>query len=118
MIRGHVALIRLLRGYMEGSNLPWSGVEFNYERDEDGREIYDDHRAEIAFPCAGKRVEVVIIAPSDDRDAAGECLPLGKLAGRIDGGQVIKGPIDQSTWDQIVKMIRSETDAGLRIACA
>lgn len=106
MIRGHIALVRLLRAFMETSNLPWARVEFKNDKDDEGRAIYDPQRAEIAFRHRGKRVEVVIVAPSEERDH--DPLPLGRLAARIDESEVIKGPIDQATWDLIAAAINRE----------
>lgn len=111
MIRGHIALIRLLRAYMEGSLLPWGEVTFKNDHDDDGRVLYDAHRAEIAFTHRGTPVEVVIIAPSDERIEGAESLPLGRLAARIANDHVVKGPIDQTTWDRIVHAIHCETVA-------
>lgn len=107
MIRGHIALVRQLRAFMETSCLPWGQVKFRYDEDDDGRPIYDPRRAEMSFHHNGKSVDVVIVAPSDDRSEI-DPLPLGKLAARIDG-LVIKGPIDQVTWDRIVTAINADS---------
>lgn len=106
MIRGHVALVRQLRAFMENSNLPWQRVSWDYDTDEDGRTVYTDDRAEMHFPMHDSVARVAIFAPTADVDA-GERLPLGRLACQYKG-QVVKGPIDQRTWDQIVEMINRE----------
>lgn len=102
MIRGHVALVRLLQAFMEGSMLPWGKVRFINDKDEDGRIIYDDRQVEIAFDAGGQTVEVVIRAPSEERVEDVDPLPLGRLAARFADGTVIKGPIDQAVWERIV----------------
>lgn len=107
MIHGHIALVRQLRSFMETSCLPWGQVRFHYDHDDEERPIYDDRRAEMSFGHNGKDIEVVIQAPSDEKHEGTECLPLGKLAARVGGNTVIKGPIDQVTWDQIVAAINS-----------
>lgn len=104
MIRGHVALLRQLRSFMESSGLPWSIVELRHERNEDGRILTDDTRAEISFPYHGQIVDVVIYAPSTDKVDGVESFPLGKLAARTDDG-IVKGPIDPATWNQILEMV-------------
>ena len=110
MIRGHIALVRILRGFMEGSRLPWSAVKFRYEQNDDMRNIYDAGRAEMSFPYRGQEFEVVIYAPTDDPWAT-ERWPLGRIACRcVDDGEVIKGVLDQSTWDQIEAMIFRKVD--------
>jgi|SRR5271166_2267509 len=106
MIRGHIALIRQLRAFMETSALPWADVKFKTEIGEDGRAIYDDARAEISFRHHDKAIDVYIVAPSPDQHDGVQGHPLGMLAGRCDD-EVIKGPIDQSTWDAIVKLINN-----------
>lgn len=95
MIRGHVALIRQLQSFMETSGLPWTGVQFKEQEDE---------RLEVAFVHNGKPVDIYLIAPTPERRDGAENFPLGKLAGRC-GEQVVKGPLDQSTWDRIVRLI-------------
>lgn len=104
MIRGHVALIRQLRCFMETSGLPWTAVKFITDHDEDGRPFFDDDRAEISFRHHGKDVGIYVVAPSSDRIEGKENLPLGKLAGRVED-RVVKGPLDQATWDSIIKLI-------------
>lgn len=108
MIRGHVALIRQLRAFMEGSALPWTQVKFNTAHDDDGRPFYDDHRCEVSFLHHGTRVNIVIFAPSTERIEGVEPLPNGRLAARC-GNEVIRGPIDTATWDAIMKLINQET---------
>lgn len=113
MIRGHVALVRHLRAFMETSGLPWLQAHFKYEQDDDGRPIYERDRAEMSFAHNGKSVDVVIYAPSEDANH-GEKLPLGKLAVRVDGVVMVKGPIDPVTWDRIVAAINADQ---VQIAC-
>jgi hypothetical protein len=107
MISGHVALVRKLRSFMEESGLPWHGVHFVRERNDDGNIVMDDRRLDIWFPYENQKVDVYIIAPgeTDPHCEVQELLPNGKLAARKDGA-VVKGPIDQSTWDDILKLIR------------
>ena len=104
MIRGHVALVRHLREFMERSGLPWGAVEFKYEIDEDGRPKLDDGRAEMAFSHRGRNIEIAIFAPAEVVVRGQEPLPLGRLSARC-RGQLVKGPIDQTTWDRIVALI-------------
>lgn len=111
MINGHLALVRLLRDFMERSCLPWGETRFKYDKDEDGCVILDDQCAEFSFPHYGRPVDVMIEAPSDGTDAV-EKLPLGKLAARY-GQRVVKGPIDQATWDKIVDMIHAKEAANV-----
>jgi hypothetical protein len=50
-------------------------------------------------------VFVQIVAPAADQDDRfqGQVLPLGQLSAYLDGrGPVIKGPIAQRTWDEII----------------
>jgi hypothetical protein len=108
MIHGHIALVRQLRAFMETSVLPWGNVRFRYDHDDEERPIYDDHRAEMSFRHNGKDIDVVIFAPSDQKTEGAESLPLGRLAARVDG-EVIKGPIDQTVWDQIAAEINKES---------
>lgn len=110
MIHGHIALVRLLRDFMERSQLPWANAEFRYDKDDEGRLILDERRAELSFALGGHSVDVVIHAPSDDASDGMERLPLGKLAARC-GDRVVKGPIDQVTWDTIVTMIQTNAEA-------
>ena len=107
MIRGHIALVRQLRNFVEGCGLSWKEVTLRHERDEEGYILRDDDRQEIAFKSNGKFIEVAIFAPSLDethRPDGINILPLGKLSARIDG-HVIKGPLDQATWDIIRQAI-------------
>lgn len=104
MIRGHVALIRLLRSFVETSGIPWSDVTLQLEHDEDGRIVTDDTCAQISFSYHGHDVDVVIHAPSPDKIDGVELMALGKLAARCEG-KVIKGPIDPSTWNTILQTI-------------
>lgn len=60
MIRGHIALIRQLRHFVEDSGLPWRDVTLRHERDDDGYILRDDDKAEVAFHANGKFVEVAI----------------------------------------------------------
>jgi hypothetical protein len=108
LIHGHIALVRLLRSFMETSCLPWGEAHFVYDRDDEDRPIYDDRRAEMLFAHNGRDVEVMIVAPSDEKTEGVETFPLGKLAARIGRNTVIKGPIDQSTWDEIVAALNSD----------
>jgi hypothetical protein len=101
MIRLHVAMARQLRAFMEGSGISWS--EVTVEHGEAGR--VDCH-----FRFGNKLVEVYVIPPSQDpaHRLSGEPLPHGRLAGRVDGGPAISGPIDPATWAQIDRQMRSE----------
>jgi len=110
MIRGHTALVRQLRAFMEASNLPWGDVHFAYDRDDDGRLILDDQRLEVSFTYDGQRCDVVIFAPSQNAIDGVEPLPLGRLAARCNH-RMVRGPIDQTTWDHIVSLIKSTADA-------
>ena len=107
MIRGHVALVRQLRSFMEMSGLPWTAVRFRYDHDEDGRPYLDNNRIEISFQYRGHQCDVVILSPTEEPIEGVEHMPLGRIAGRC-GTRVVKGPIDQSTWDDIVRMINEE----------
>jgi hypothetical protein len=107
MIHGHIALVRQLRSFMETSCLPWGQAHFHYDMNDEDRPIYDDGRAEMSFQHNGKNIDVVIWAPSHEKAEGAESLPLGKLAARFDGN-LIKGPIDQTTWDEIVAAINSD----------
>jgi hypothetical protein len=107
VIRRHVALVRQLQAFMEGSALPWGAVVFKYDKDDDGKPIYEPGRAEMSFTHRGRKVEVVIMSPSEER---GENeLPLGRLAARFEDGEIIKGPIDQAVWDRIVSALESKS---------
>lgn len=107
LIRGYIALRRQLRSFAESCNVAWRDVTERHERDEEGYIIRDDDRAEMAFYCNGKQVEVAIFAPSKDKDHRPDgvnVLPLGKLSACIDG-QIIKGPLDQATFESIKRAI-------------
>ena len=107
MIRGHIALIRQLRHFVEDSGFPWRDVTLRHDKDEEGYILRDDDKAEISFHSNGKFVEVAIFTPSTDgehRPDGKNILPLGKLSARIDG-KVTSGPIDQATWDKIRQAI-------------
>lgn len=104
MIRGHVALIRQLRSFFETSSLPWGAVRFVNDHDEDGRVIYDDLHAQIKFTHRDKTFEIGIWAPSPDRIEGRPNYPLGDLAARRNG-ELVRGPIDQVTWDRIVEFM-------------
>lgn len=107
VIRGYIALRRQLRAFAELCNISWSDVIERHERDDDGRIFRNDDRAEIAFRCNRKSIELAIFAPSTDKDHRPDgknVLPLGKIAARIDG-EVIGGPLDQKTWDDIKREI-------------
>jgi hypothetical protein len=107
MISGHAALMRTLHSFMEKSGLPWNQVNFVRQSNEDGGTILDPHRADVWFPHNNQRVDLYIVATgetdphSEDRSP----LPNGRIAARYQGN-VVKGPIDQSTWDNIVKLLR------------
>jgi hypothetical protein len=104
MIRGHVALIRQLRSFVETSGLPWGSIRIKSEYDEDGRRVSSEDSAEIVFLYGDRAINIAIWAPGTVLN--GESLPLGRLVVRCDGA-VVKGPIDQSTWNEIVKLIRN-----------
>jgi hypothetical protein len=109
VIRGHIALIRQLRHFVEDSGLSWKNVTIRHERDEEGYILRDDDKAEISFPIDGKLIEVAIFCPSTDgehRPDGKNILPLGKLSARING-HVTSGPIDQTTWDKIRDVIHA-----------
>lgn len=110
MIRGYIALRRQLRHFAEVCGVPWRDVTEHHERDDEGHILRDDDRAEMAFRCNGRFIEVAIFAPSKDRDHRPDgvnVLPLGKLSARIDG-HVIKGPLDKATWDNIRQAIHEQ----------
>jgi hypothetical protein len=107
VIRGHIALIRQLRSFVEAAGLPWNKVSIRHELDDEGYILRDDDKAEIALRTNGKFVEIAIFTPSSDethRPDGKNILPLGKLSARIDG-KVTSGPIDQATWDKIKQAI-------------
>lgn len=107
MIRGYIALRRQLRDFVDSCNVPWSDVTERYDRDEAGRILRDDDRAEIAFRHKGRLIELAIFAPSKDKDHRPDgknILPLGKIAARIDGG-IVTGVIDSATWNSIKRAI-------------
>lgn len=106
MIRGHVALIRQLRSFVESSGLSWGAVRFRYEHDEDGRPYLDNSRIEIGLTHGKHNCDVVIIAPMEEALSGQEPMPLGRLVGRC-GDRVAKGPIDQATWNSIVEMLNN-----------
>lgn len=108
MIRGHVALVRQLRAFMETSGLPWNKVRFISEYGDEGEPLIDDNRAEITFAVSGVQINITIWAPATEEIPGIGLLPLGRLAARC-GGEVVKGPIDQTTWDAIVKLIKGRT---------
>ena len=108
MIRGYTALIRQLRSFMETSGLPWGSIRTKSEYDEDGRYVTSEDSAEIVFLYGKRTINIAIWAPGTVLN--GESLPLGRLVARSDG-KVVKGVIDQSTWNEIVKIIRNEEGA-------
>jgi hypothetical protein len=105
VIRGHIALVRMLQAYFEGSRLPWGKVTFKHDKDDDDRPIYERDRVELTFTHRGRDIGIVIFAPDEERPEEGAGLPNGRLAARFDDGSIIKGPIDQATWDRIVAAI-------------
>lgn len=104
MISGYASMVRQLRAFMEKSALPWQGVHFVNETDTDGRVFLNPRRLEVWFSYDNQKVDINIQLPNDE-NIDGEGLPLGKLAGRKNG-KVVKGPLDERTWDEIVAMIR------------
>lgn len=104
MIGGSTGLLRQLQAFFETSALPWGAVTFKCDRDHNGVAVFDDDRIEISFKHRDRDIDVYIIAPSLDRIDGVETFPHGKLAARCDD-QVVKGPLDQSTWDAILKLI-------------
>jgi len=108
MIHGYVTLRRQLRQFVNTIGMTWDEITFSPDRDDEGRIIGDDQRSEIAFRARnGKFVELVIFAPSTDKDHRPDgknVLPLGKVAARVEG-RVISGPIDQITWESIRQAI-------------
>ena len=108
MIYGYRALRRQLQQFIGSLGIPWDDVNYNPDRDEEGRVLRDDECLEVSFRMpSGRLVEMAIFAPSTDRDHKPDgknVLPLGKVAARIDG-QKVAGPIDQETWANIKKVI-------------
>lgn len=107
MIRGYVALIRTLRAFMEESGLPWGSVHFVTERDDDNRPIWDDSRIEISFTHRDDHIGISIWAPAEKPIPKIGSIPNGRIAVRSSRG-VISGPIDQSTWNDIINFISEE----------
>lgn len=99
-------MVRQLRYFMEGSSLPWNAARIRSEYDEDGRLVGHEDNAEIVFLFGDRTINVAIWAPGTVLN--GESLPLGRLVARSEG-KVVRGPIDQTTWDEIAHFIRGES---------
>ncbi len=98
MIDRRIALIRTLRGFLERSGIPRDAVGMRYVND-------NDRLVGANFVWRGRDVFVQFVAPSQDQEEQfeREVLPLGRISAYIDGnGPVIKGPINQRTWDDIM----------------
>jgi hypothetical protein len=98
MIDRRVALIRTLRGFLDSSGVPRDAAGMRYANG-------NDRLVGANFVWRGRDVFVQFVAPSQDQDEQfeGEVLPLGRISAYIDGnGPVIKGPINQRTWDDII----------------
>ncbi|TAL08275.1 MAG: hypothetical protein EPO02_13310 [Nitrospirae bacterium] len=108
MIRGHVAMVRQIRSFLERSHVPFSDIQFIYEKDDENRIILDEQFAEASFRVGGHVFEVAVRAPTEDGVEGIDPLPLGRIAVRLAGGRVlVKGPIDTSTWDEVEKIINT-----------
>lgn len=108
MLHGYMTLRRHVRAFLDSIGVNWNDINYQPERDEDGGVVRDDQRLEVSFRMPdGKLVELVVFAPSLDRDHKPDgknVLPLGKVAARINGC-IIQGPIDMLTWARIKRVI-------------